>query len=396
MDSQTSFRIRVNTSINEIDAATWDRLAAVGDGADAARHNPFVSHGFLSALEDSGSAVAETGWLGQHLVLEDDGGTALAALPCYLKNHSQGEYVFDHGWADAFYRAGGEYYPKLQCSVPFTPATGPRFLTGDARNREALTLALLNGLEQLTGRLGASSAHITFMREAEWHLAREAGLLARTDRQFHWFNRGYASFDAFLEALSSRKRKNIRKERQTALSVDGIEIEQLTGNALSEAAWDAFFAFYMDTGSRKWGSPYLTRAFFSLVSERMADSILLVMAKREGRYIAGALNFIGGDCLYGRHWGCTENHPFLHFELCYYQAIDYAIAHGLGRVEAGAQGEHKLARGYEPVTTHSAHYIANASLRRAVADYLQSERRHVEMEQEILRDHLPFREQNGD
>ena len=396
MDSQTSFRIRVNTSINEIDAATWDRLAAVGDGDDAARHNPFVSHGFLSALEDSGSAVAETGWLGQHLVLEDDGGTALAALPCYLKNHSQGEYVFDHGWADAFYRAGGEYYPKLQCGVPFTPATGPRFLTGDARNREALTLALLNGLEQLTGRLGASSAHITFMREAEWHLAREAGLLARTDRQFHWFNRGYASFDAFLEALSSRKRKNIRKERQTALSVDGIEIEQLTGNALSEAAWDAFFAFYMDTGSRKWGSPYLTRAFFSLVSERMADSILLVMAKRDGRYIAGALNFIGGDCLYGRHWGCTENHPFLHFELCYYQAIDYAIAHGLGRVEAGAQGEHKLARGYEPVTTHSAHYIANASLRRAVADYLQSERRHVEMEQEILRDHLPFREQNGD
>ena len=396
MDSQTSFRIRVNTSINEIDAATWDRLATVGDGADAARHNPFVSHGFLSALEDSGSAVAETGWLGQHLVLEDDGGTALAALPCYLKNHSQGEYVFDHGWADAFYRAGGEYYPKLQCSVPFTPATGPRFLTGDAQNREALTLALLNGLEQLTGRLGASSAHITFMREAEWHLAREAGLLARTDRQFHWFNRGYASFDAFLEALSSRKRKNIRKERQTALSVDGIEIEQLSGNALSEAAWDAFFAFYMDTGSRKWGSPYLTRAFFSLVSERMADSILLVMAKRDGRYIAGALNFIGGDCLYGRHWGCTENHPFLHFELCYYQAIDYAIAHGLGRVEAGAQGEHKLARGYEPVTTHSAHYIANASLRRAVADYLQSERRHVEMEQEILRDHLPFREQNGD
>ena len=390
MDSQTSFRIRVISSINEVEAATWDRLAQVRADGDAG-YNPFVSHGFLSALEDSGSAVAETGWLGQHLVLEDDGGTALAALPCYLKNHSQGEYVFDHGWADAFYRAGGEYYPKLQCSVPFTPATGPRFLTGDAQNREALTLALLNGLEQLTGRLGASSAHITFMREAEWHLAREAGLLARTDRQFHWFNRGYASFDAFLEALSSRKRKNIRKERQTALSVDGIEIEQLSGNALSEAAWDAFFAFYMDTGSRKWGSPYLTRAFFSLVSERMADSILLVMAKREGRYIAGALNFIGGDFLYGRHWGCTENHPFLHFELCYYQAIDYAIAHGLGRVAAGAQGEHKLARGYEPVAVYSAHHIANPGLRRAVADYLERERAMVDHEIAALGDYTPFR-----
>ena len=393
MDSQTSFRIRVISSINEVEAATWDRLAQVRADGDAG-YNPFVSHAFLSALEDSGSAVAETGWLGQHLVLEDDAGNALAALPCYLKNHSQGEYVFDHGWADAFYRAGGEYYPKLQCSVPFTPATGPRLLTGDAHNRQALSFALLNGLQQLTARIGASSAHITFMRPEEWNTARDAGLLARTDRQFHWFNRGYNSFDAFLDALSSRKRKNIRKERKTALSVDGLEIKHLTGSALNEAAWDAFFSFYMDTGSRKWGSPYLTRTFFSLVSEHMADDILLVMAKRDGRYIAGALNFIGSDCLYGRHWGCTEDHPFLHFELCYYQAIDYAIAHGLARVEAGAQGEHKLARGYEPVTTHSAHYIANESLRRAVADYLQSERHHVEMEQEILRDHLPFREGN--
>ena len=393
MDSQTSFRIRVISSINEVEAATWDRLAQVRADGDAG-YNPFVSHAFLSALEDSGSAVAETGWLGQHLVLEDDAGNALAALPCYLKNHSQGEYVFDHGWADAFYRAGGEYYPKLQCSVPFTPATGPRLLTGDAHNRQALSFALLNGLQQLTARIGASSAHITFMRPEEWNTARDAGLLARTDRQFHWFNRGYNSFDAFLDALSSRKRKNIRKERKTALSVDGLEIKHLTGSALNEAAWDAFFSFYMDTGSRKWGSPYLTRTFFSLVSEHMADDILLVMAKRDGRYIAGALNFIGSDCLYGRHWGCTEDHPFLHFELCYYQAIDYAIAHGLARVEAGAQGEHKLARGYEQVTTHSAHYIANESLRRAVADYLQSERHHVEMEQEILRDHLPFREGN--
>ena len=394
MDSQTSFRIRVSTSINEADATAWDRLARVSDG-HGAEYNPFVSHAFLSALEDSGSAVAETGWLGQHLVLEDDTGTALAALPCYLKNHSQGEYVFDHGWADAFYRAGGEYYPKLQCSVPFTPATGPRLLTGNAQNRQALGYALLNGLQQLTGRIGASSAHITFMREAEWNLARDAGLLARTDRQFHWFNRDYGSFDVFLEALSSRKRKNIRKERKTALSVEGLEIERLTGSTLNEAAWDAFFSFYMDTGSRKWGSPYLTREFFSLVSERMTDNILLVMAKRDGRYVAGALNFIGSDCLYGRHWGCIEDHPCLHFELCYYQAIDYAIEHGLARVEAGAQGEHKLARGYEPVTTHSAHYIANESLRRAVADYLQSERHHVTREQELLRDHLPFKEVGG-
>ncbi|WP_075996230.1 GNAT family N-acetyltransferase [Salaquimonas pukyongi] len=395
MDSQASFSIRIHASINAVDAATWDRLAQVPSGTGAAAFNPFVSHAFLSALEDSGSAVAETGWLAQHLILENDSGKALAALPCYLKNHSQGEYVFDHGWADAFYRAGGEYYPKLQCSVPFTPATGPRFLTGQAHNRQALSYALINGLQQLTQRLGASSAHITFMPKAEWQLSRDAGLLARTDRQFHWFNRGYENFETFLQSLSSRKRKNIRKERKTALSVPGLEIEHLTGSKLSEAAWDAFFGFYMDTGSRKWGTPYLTRTFFSHASERMADKMLLVMAKRDGRYVAGALNFIGGDCLYGRHWGCVEDHPFLHFELCYYQAIEFAIAHGLARVEAGAQGEHKLARGYEPVTTHSAHHIANAGLRRAVDEYLRSERHHVKMEQEILRDHLPFR-QSGD
>ena len=390
MDSQTSFRIRVISSINEVEAATWDRLAQVRADGDAG-YNPFVSHAFLSALEDSGSAVAETGWLGQHLVLEDDAGNALAALPCYLKNHSQGEYVFDHGWADAFYRAGGEYYPKLQCSVPFTPATGPRLLTGDAHNRQALSFALLNGLQQLTARIGASSAHITFMRPEEWNTARDAGLLARTDRQFHWFNRGYNSFDAFLDALSSRKRKNIRKERKTALSVDGLEIKHLTGSALNEAAWDAFFSFYMDTGSRKWGSPYLTRTFFSLVSEHMADDILLVMAKRDGRYIAGALNFIGSDCLYGRHWGCTEDNPFLHFELCYYQAIDLAIALGLDRVEAGAQGGHKLARGYEPVRTSSAHYIAHEGFREAVADFLERERKGVAQDQYWLGERLPFR-----
>lgn len=390
MDSQTSFRIRVISSINEVEAATWDRLAQVRADGDAG-YNPLVSHAFLSALEDSGSAVAETGWLGQHLVLEDDAGNALAALPCYLKNHSQGEYVFDHGWADAFYRAGGEYYPKLQCSVPFTPATGPRLLTGDAHNRQALSFALLNGLQQLTARIGASSAHITFMRPEEWNTARDAGLLARTDRQFHWFNRGYNSFDAFLDALSSRKRKNIRKEREAALAGNGIEIDWLSGDRLTEEVWDRFFEFYMDTGSRKWGRPYLTRPFYSMIGETMAERIVLMMARRDGRYIAGAINFIGDGTLFGRHWGCIEDHPFLHFEVCYYQAIDYAIAHGLKSVEAGAQGAHKLARGYLPVTTRSAHWIAHSGLRRAIEDYLHHERRQVEMESEALKRHGPFR-----
>lgn len=390
--TESHFQIRVLSSIGETDAGTWDRLARVprSDGGGL-EDNPFLRHAFLSALEESRSAVAENGWLPRHLVLETETGEALAALPCYLKNHSQGEYVFDHGWAEAYYRAGGEYYPKLQCSVPFTPASGPRFLTGAAPDRALLQAALTDGLKQLTRRHGASSAHITFMREAEWRRAEASGMLPRTDRQFHWLNQDYRDFNDFLENLASRKRKNIRRERQAAQSVPGLEIQHLTGTDLTEAVLDDFFHFYIDTGSRKWGQPYLTRAFFSLIAERMADKVLLVMAKRDGRHIAGAINFIGDDCLYGRHWGCTEHHPFLHFEICYYQAIDYAIARGLSRVEAGAQGEHKLARGYLPVTTYSAHHIEHEGLRRAIADYLAGERQHVSLEAEYLSQHAPFR-----
>jgi predicted N-acyltransferase len=391
MAEQTNFRIRVLSSLSDMDPAVWDRLARVMGSDGKSGSNPFVSHAYLSALEDSGSATANTGWLAQHLLLETDEGEALAALPAYLKSHSQGEYVFDHGWADAFERAGGAYYPKLQCSIPFTPASGPRFLTGTNANREGCEAALINGLKQLTDRIGASSAHITFMEKDEWETAAEHGFLQRTDRQFHWMNEGYDSFEHFLESLSSRKRKNIRKERDTALAANGLEVEWLTGSDLTDSVWDQFFRFYMDTGSRKWGTPYLTREFFSLIGERMADAVVLVMAKRDGQYVAGAINFISDECLYGRHWGCIEHHPYLHFEICYYQAIEFAISKGLKRVEAGAQGEHKLARGYVPVLTYSAHHIANPGFRDAVDAYLQNERRHVEMEKEILTRHAPFK-----
>jgi predicted N-acyltransferase len=380
-----ALKIRVLSSMDEIAAPTWDAL--VQARSSKGMGNPFVLHAFLSSLEDSGSATAKTGWLPQHLALEGKGGELLGALPCYLKSHSQGEYVFDHGWADAFARAGGRYYPKLQCTVPFTPATGPRLIAGEDAHR----MALLAGLVELNERHGASSAHITFMPEDEWKLAGEAGFLLRMDQQFHWQNSGYGTFDDFLAALSSRKRKNIRKERETALARSGIEIVRLTGAELTEKVWDRFFEFYMDTGSRKWGRPYLTRSFYSMIGERMGERIVLILAKRGGKYVAGAINFIGDDCLYGRHWGCVEDHPCLHFEICYYQAIDYAIEHGLSRVEAGAQGEHKLARGYVPVITRSAHHIAHPGLRRAVDDYLAQERKHVEMESEALLEHAPFR-----
>ncbi len=391
MNDTPTYRIRVLSSLGDVSAEAWDDLARVRRADGTRIDNPFLTHAFLSSLEDSGSATAETGWLGQHLLLEDEAGKPIGALPCYLKSHSQGEYVFDHGWADAFYRAGGEYYPKLQSSVPFTPATGPRLLSGAAQKPQAIQAALLSGLVQLTDRLGASSAHVTFLPQEEWHAAGELGLLQRTDRQFHWINEGYGCFDDFLASLSSRKRKNIRKERATALSHGGLEIDILTGDQITEAHWDAFFRFYMDTGSRKWGRPYLARKFFSLVGERMGKRIVLVMARRNGQYVAGAINFAGDDCLYGRHWGCTEDLPCLHFELCYYQAIDYAIEHKLLRVEAGAQGEHKLARGYVPVTTYSVHHIANPGFRNAVEAYLENERRHVDMEKEILMEHTPFR-----
>jgi len=382
--------IRVETTFADIPADDWGRLAGASRQDAHLPYNPFISHAFLSSLEESGCATAETGWLGQHLLLEDADGALLGALPAYLKNHSQGEYVFDHGWADAFERAGGRYYPKLQASVPFTPATGPRLLHRAGQPVVATQAALAEGLKELTRRHGVSSAHVTFVPEEEMPALEAAGYLHRTDQQFHFLNEGYRSHEDFLETLASRKRKALRKERRAALE-NGIAIDWLTGKDLTETVWDQFFTFYMDTGSRKWGRPYLNRRFYSLIGERMADDILLVMAKREGRYIAGAINFIGGDTLYGRHWGCIEDHPYLHFEVCYHQAIDFAIARGLGRVEAGAQGEHKLARGYLPVTTHSAHYIAHAGLRRAVADYLERERRDVEAMGDYLAEHGPFR-----
>jgi predicted N-acyltransferase len=387
-------RIRVETSFADIPAGDWGRLSGASRGDAQVPYNPFVSHAFLSALEESGCAVAETGWLGQHLLLEGDDGALLGALPVYLKNHSQGEYVFDHGWADAFERAGGRYYPKLQASIPFTPATGPRLLHRADQPVIATQAALAEGLKELSKRHGVSSAHVTFVPEAEMPVFEAAGYLHRTDQQFHFLNAGYGSHADFLETLASRKRKALKKERRTALE-HGIEIDWLTGGDLTEKIWDQFFTFYMDTGSRKWGRPYLNRRFYSLIGERMADDILLVMARRNGRYIAGAINFIGGDTLFGRHWGCIEDHPFLHFEVCYHQAIDFAIEKGLARVEAGAQGEHKLARGYLPVTTHSAHHITHPGLRRAVADYLERERRDVEATGEYLAEHGPFRRMSG-
>ena len=391
-DAERVFTIRIVDSIDSVDPERWDDLARCADSSEASADpdNPFVRHAFLSSLEDSGCVGRRAGWMPQHLVLEDPDGAPAAVAPAYLKSHSQGEYVFDYGWADAFERAGGRYYPKLQMSVPFTPATGPRLLVGKAPGAEVRRQALAEGAKTFTARTGVSSAHATFLTAADLAVLEDAGWLHRTDQQFHFHNRGYGSYDDFLDTLASRKRKNLRKERASALAND-IEIEWLTGRDLTEGAWDAFFTFYMDTGSRKWGRPYLNRRFFSLVGERMGDRILLVMAKRAGRYIAGALNFIGASAIYGRNWGCIEDHPFLHFEVCYHQAIDFAIAHRLGRVEAGAQGQHKLARGYEPVTTHSAHWIEHPGLRHAIEDYLEAERHEVEQVGEILGERTPYR-----
>ncbi|MBB2753113.1 UNVERIFIED_ORG: hypothetical protein GGI57_003823 [Rhizobium aethiopicum] len=382
--------IRVERSFTAISPESWSRLSGASKNGTTLAYNPFVSHAFLSSLEESGSADAETGWLGHHLLLETDRGELIGALPGYLKNHSRGEYVFDHGWADAFERAGGRYYPKLQCSIPFTPATGPRLLVAEGLQRLPVQSAIAESLKEVVRRLGVSSAHITFVPDEEIGVFEMDGYLHRTDQQFHFINDGYANHEEFLETLASRKRKALRKERRAALE-NGISIDWLTGRDLTERIWDQFFNFYMDTGGRKWGRPYLTRQFYSLIGERMADDILLVMAKRDGRYVAGAINFIGGDTLYGRHWGCIEDHPFLHFEVCYHQAIDFALSKGLKRVEAGAQGEHKLARGYLPVTTHSAHYVAHAGLRRAIGDYLARERADVEQMSELLAEHSPFR-----
>ena len=385
----TGYAVRAAAGIGAFTRNEWDNLGGT-TRTSAAGYNPFLSFDFLSALEEAGCAVQRTGWQAHHLRLESGDSGLLGALPCYAKSHSQGEYVFDHGWADAFERAGGSYYPKLQCSVPFTPVTGPRLLVTRGEDEASVKAGLAAALKAVTDRLGVSSAHITFLPESDMPALEQAGFLHRTDKQFHFFNEGFSSYDDFLATLASRKRKALKKERREALA-GGIAIERLTGKAITERAWDDFFAFYMDTGSRKWGRPYLNRKFFSLIGERMADDILLVMARRNGRYIAGAINFIGSDALYGRNWGCIEDHPFLHFEVCYHQAIDFAIERKLKVVEAGAQGEHKLARGYRPVTMHSAHYIAHPGLRNAVADYLRRERREVERMGEYLEDHTPFR-----
>nr|WP_289852464.1 GNAT family N-acetyltransferase [Mesorhizobium liriopis] len=383
--------VRVVSSITDFSPAEWSSLAGTTRGEPG--YNPFLSREFLLSLEDSGCATARTGWQGNHLRLESSDGKLLGAVPGYLKSHSQGEYVFDHGWADALERAGGDYYPKLQVSVPFTPATGPRLLApADAPERKPVLAAALRAVAE---KLNISSAHVTFATDEDMAALESADFLRRIDQQFHFFNDGYASYDDFLATLSSRKRKGLKKERREALS-SGITVEWLTGKNLTESAWDAFFAFYMDTGSRKWGRPYLNRRFFSLIGERMADDILLVMARREGRYIAGAINFIGADTLFGRNWGCVEDHPFLHFEVCYHQAIDFAIERKLRVVEAGAQGEHKLARGYQPVETQSAHYFTHPGLRRAVADYLRQESRQVEMAGAYYAEHAPFRKDAKD
>jgi predicted N-acyltransferase len=389
--SPPAFTVAVE-DLTEIEPATWDACAnPAGSGVDDAEtYNPFVSHAFLSALAESGCVGGRTGWAPAPITVRRPDRTLAAAAPAYLKSHSMGEYVFDGGWADAYERAGGRYYPKLQVSVPFTPVTGPRLLVGAAPDAEAARTTLLAGLEALRGQTGASSTHLTFLPERDAEELAERGYLLRTDQQFHWIDERYGDFEGFLGALASRKRKAIRRERREALAHD-IEVEWVTGRDITEAHWDAFFAFYMDTGSRKWGRPYLNRRFFSLLGERMAERVLLVMAKRSRRYIAGAINMIGDVALYGRNWGCIEDHPFLHFEICYYQAIAFALARGLKRVEAGAQGEHKLARGYRPVTTYSAHHIADPGLKQAVADYLERERRYVAAAQEEYEGATPFR-----
>ncbi len=375
--SARSIAARVGQGVAAFDPTEWDRCA----GTD----NPFTTHAFLSALEDSGSATAAAGWQPVPIAIDGADGRLAAAMPAYAKSHSQGEYVFDHAWADAFERAGGRYYPKLQIAVPFTPVPGRRLLTDEP----GLALGLIAAAEELVRQNGLSSAHATFIAPSEAPLFERAGWLIRVDSQFHWHNEDYGSFDDFLATLSSRKRKAIRRERAAAL--DGLSVEHITGEAITERHWDAFWTFYQDTGARKWGRPYLTRAFFSLLRERMAGRLLLIFALRDGEPIAGALNLIGADTLYGRYWGTTEEVPHLHFEICYYQAIEAAIARGLKRVEAGAQGGHKLSRGYRPVPTFSAHYLAHPGLREAVAEYLSHEREAVAHEIRALEEMTPFR-----
>jgi hypothetical protein len=378
--------VSIHRRITEIGRAGWEACTSAPDYAA----NPFVSYDFLDIAEESGCASPRTGWAPQHLAVRDEAGEVAAVAPLYLKSHSQGEYVFDHSWADAYERAGGRYYPKLICAAPFSPVTGPRLLVRPDVDRDRGRSMLLSGAITVCEKMSVTTLGINFPTDDEWRFLGGQGMLQRQNQQYHWLNAGYATFDEFLGALSSGRRKTIRRERRDAVA--DLEIHALTGNDLKEEHWDAFYGFYMDTGNRKWGRPYLNRLFFSLLGERMADRVLLLLARRNGRWIAGALNLIGGDCLFGRNWGCVEDVPFLHFELCYYQAIEWAIDHGLARVEAGAQGQHKIARGYLPSAVYSAHYITDPGLSRAVERFLEEERRSVQGEMDWLaEEYSPFK-----
>tara|TARA_B100000674_G_scaffold498452_1_gene536872 strand:- start:711 stop:1913 length:1203 start_codon:yes stop_codon:yes gene_type:complete len=386
MPDDSEFKhIKVLSNIREVDPIDWNTCAGTDD--------PFVCHAFLNALEESGSVSADSGWIPQHLILEDKNAHTVGVTPLYLKNHSYGEYVFDSGWAEALYRAGGEYYPKLQVSVPFTPVTGRRLLVQqDLTSNEQIIIkkALISNLIRIAEKSKVSSFHITFPNKQEWQLCGELGLLQRTGTQFHWTNNGFDSFDDFLFALSSRKRKSIRKERRSVHDKN-IVIRTLIGDQIKEHHWDTFYTFYLNTSDRKWGQAYLNRKFFSLLGANMGKKLLLIMAELDGLFVGGALNMIGGDTLYGRYWGCLENFKFLHFEVCYYQAIDFAIKHGLRKVEAGAQGNHKLQRGYLPTATYSAHWIANLSFRQAIERFLIQETDEMNDVINYLGDHSPFK-----
>ncbi len=381
-DGSPALSLTLHGTIAEIPAADWDACAGVG--------NPFVGHAFLSAVEDSGSAGPRTGWLPRHAALRDAADTLLAVAPMYAKSHSYGEYVFDHGWAHALERAGGSYYPKLQIAVPFSPVPGPRLLIRPGAG--VAPAALGRALAQAGAELDVSSVHVTFCSESEWNALGRIGWLQRLGMQFHWHNQGYRDFEEFLDALSSRKRKVLRRERRDA-NAAGLTFQALSGGDLRERHWDAFYGFYTSTVDRKWGSAYLTREFFSLLGERLGDRVVLMLAENAGVPVAGALNLAGDDALYGRNWGCRGDWPFLHFELCYYRAIEWAIAHGLARVEAGAQGRHKIQRGYVPCATYSAHWIAHEGLRRAVAGFLDQERPEIRAEMAALAEDSPFRQE---
>ncbi|MFV1441488.1 MULTISPECIES: GNAT family N-acetyltransferase [unclassified Phaeobacter] len=385
---QAQIEIEVLAALSQLEAAEWDACACPEAADGGPPLDPFTTYRFLSALEDSGSVGRGTGWQPQYLTARRDG-LLIACAPMYVKSHSQGEYIFDHNWAHAYERAGGHYYPKLQIAAPFTPATGRRFLVRPGYEGVGQS-ALVQGAVQLAANNRVSSLHVTFCTEDEAAMGAEMGLMARVTQQFHWLNDGYRSYDDFLAALASRKRKTIRKERAQAQGFGG-EIRCYHGSDLRREHWDAFWTFYQDTGARKWGSPYLSRAFFDIAHDTMADDMLLILAERDGIPVAGALNFLGRETLYGRYWGCTEHHPCLHFELCYYQAIEHAIARGLTAVEAGAQGEHKLARGYLPRQTHSLHWVGDPGFADAIARYLDAERGAIEEEIEILTDYGPFR-----